>query len=116
MFLLGCPKFNVITDHQPLVKILDDKSLGDIENPRLVKFKERTLAFNFDIHYVEGAKNNANMFSRYPVNVPDREDIDLANKMAHTMLVNTSIFAESILITLEAVSEAGNRDPQYQTL
>ena len=56
------------------------------------------------------------MFSRYPVNVPDREDIDLANKMAHTMLVNTSIFAESILITLEAVSEAGNRDPQYQTL
>ena len=23
MFLLGCPKFNVITDHQPLVKILN---------------------------------------------------------------------------------------------
>ena len=116
MFLLGCPKFNVITDHQPLIKILDDKSLGDIENPRLVKFKERTLAFNFDIHYVEGAKNHANVFSRYPVNVPDREDIDLANEMNHTMLVNASISAESILITLEAVSEAGSKDPQYQTL
>ena len=74
------------------------------------------MAFNFDIHYVEGAKNHANVFSRYPVNVPDREDIDLANELAHTMLVNASISAESILITLEAVSEAGSKDPQYQTL
>ena len=32
------------------------------------------------------------------------------------MLVNASISTESILITLEAVSEAGNSDPQYQTL
>ena len=47
----------------------------------MVKFKERTLPFNFDIHYVEGAKNDANVFSRYPVGIPDKEGIELANEM-----------------------------------
>ena len=56
------------------------------------------------------------MFSRYPANVPDRVDIDLVDEMTHTVLVDVTISAGSILIALDAVSEAGNKDPQYQTL
>ena len=43
MFLLGCPKFYIFTDNQPLVKILGEKSLGEIDNPKLLKYKEKTL-------------------------------------------------------------------------
>ena len=34
MFLLGNPKFTISVDHEPLLRILGDKSLADIENVR----------------------------------------------------------------------------------
>ena len=37
--------------------MLNDKSLADIENPRLLGLKEKTLRFNFRIIYVPGRKH-----------------------------------------------------------
>ena len=34
-FVLGCPNLIVAVDHKPLLGLLGDKGLGDIENPRL---------------------------------------------------------------------------------
>ena len=42
-FTLGCNDPVVATDHKPLVKILGDKALGDIDNPRLFRLKRRAL-------------------------------------------------------------------------
>ena len=42
-FVLGCPDFLVVTDHLPLLGILNDRDLNTITNPRIYKFKERTL-------------------------------------------------------------------------
>ena len=67
LFLLGCPHFEVIIDHNPLLKIFGDKCLNDILNPRLFDFKEKTLPYSFTIRYIKGIKNHANTFSRYPV-------------------------------------------------
>ena len=53
MFLLGCPKFTIFVDHAPLLKILGDKSLADIENTRLLSLKQKTLAYNFDIKFMK---------------------------------------------------------------
>ena len=47
MFLLGCPNFYVATDHLPLIPILGDKALDQIQNPRLRDLKEKMLRFNF---------------------------------------------------------------------
>ena len=44
-------------DHKPLLGILNDKSL-DIENPRLLMLKEKTLWFNFNVIHVAGRLNS----------------------------------------------------------
>ena len=66
-FVLGCPNLIVAVDHKPLLGLLGDKSLGDIENPRLRRFKERTLMYNFKMIHVPGALNKvADTASRFP--------------------------------------------------
>ena len=47
MFLAGLPHFRVITDHHPLIPILNSHRLDEIENPRLQRLKTRIMAYNF---------------------------------------------------------------------
>ena len=54
MFVLGCPNLTVVVDHKPLVRILSDKSLQNIKNPRLFNLKEKTLMYKFQIKHVPG--------------------------------------------------------------
>ena len=44
----------VATDHKPLLKILSDRKLEDIPNPRLVNLKEKTLRWQFGIIHIPG--------------------------------------------------------------
>ena len=48
-FTLGCKDLKVITDHQPLISIISNKRLDEIENTRLFRIKNRTLMGRFDI-------------------------------------------------------------------
>ena len=69
MFILGCPRVFVVTDHRPLVKIFGDKEMDKIENPRVFDLKEKTLMYNFEVIYREGPSNQAaDALSRYPAN------------------------------------------------
>ena len=66
-FVLGCPNLTVAVDHKPLLGLLGDKDLGDIENPRLRRFKERCLMYNFKMIHVPGILNKvADTASRFP--------------------------------------------------
>ena len=56
-FVLGCPNLIVAVDHKPLLGLLNDKSLSDIDNPRLLMLKEKTLWFSFDVIHVPGKIN-----------------------------------------------------------
>ena len=53
-YSLGNPKLLVATDHKPLLKILGDRKLEDIPNPRLVNIKEKTLRWHFSIIHIPG--------------------------------------------------------------
>ena len=53
-FVLGCPSLIVAVDHKPLLGILNDKSLAEIDNPRLLMLKEKTLWFHFTVIHVPG--------------------------------------------------------------
>ena len=53
-FVLGCPNLIVAVDHKPLLGILNDKSLAEIDNPRLLMLKEKTLWFRFTVIHVSG--------------------------------------------------------------
>ena len=69
MFVIGCPKLIVATDHKPLVPILNDKGLDLIKNPRLLKLKEKTLSYRFVAQHIPGPLNfAADATSRNPCN------------------------------------------------
>ena len=66
--MLGCTDLVVVTDHKPLLNILNDRCLADIENRRLRNLKEKTLSYQFEIVHVPGRKNlGPDAASRYPV-------------------------------------------------
>ena len=68
IFLAGSPHFTVMTDHHPLIPILNSHRLDEIENPRLQRLKTRTMAYNFTAEWVKGAHNYApDALSRNPV-------------------------------------------------
>ena len=67
LFVLGSPDLTIAVDHKPLVRILNDRALGDIENPRLLRLKEKTLPYDFKIIHVPGNQNSApDAMSRHP--------------------------------------------------
>ena len=53
-FTLGCSNLHIQTDHRPLVKILGDRTLDEIDNRRLINLKEKTMPWRFEIHHVPG--------------------------------------------------------------
>ena len=57
LYLLGLPSFEIITDHQPLVSILNSKTLDEIENPRQQNMKEKIQQqFNFVVKWKAGKR------------------------------------------------------------
>ena len=84
LFLAGLPHFTVITDHHPLIPILNNHRLDEIENPRLQRLKTKVMAYNFTAEWVKGTLNNApDALSRNPVSDP------LQHKMLAEHDVNT---------------------------
>lgn len=76
LFLAGLPHFTVVTDHHPLVPILNNHRLDEIENPRLQRLKTRIMAYNFTAEWVKGTLNNApDALSRNPVSDPQPQEM-----------------------------------------
>jgi hypothetical protein len=66
-FTQGCADLLVVTDHKPLVKILGDRTLDEIQNTRLFRLKQRTLPWHFAISHLPGKSNlAADAASRHP--------------------------------------------------
>ena len=55
-FTWGCNDLHIQTDHRPLVKLLGNRALDEIDNNRLLSFKEKTMPWRFKIAYVPGCK------------------------------------------------------------
>ena len=72
-FVLGCQDLTVAVDHKPLLNVLNDRSLADIQNRRLQNLKEKTLSYKFKIIYVPGRKHlGPYAASRSPTNPAER--------------------------------------------
>ena len=67
MFLLGCQDLIIIIDHKPLLSIFNNRDLGTIMNPQILKLKEKTLLYSFTIQYCLGKwPKAADVVSRNP--------------------------------------------------
>ena len=67
MFLQGLPTFTLLTDHQPLIPILNSMGVADVENPRLQRLMMKMLPFSFTAKWIKGKDHlAAAALSRYP--------------------------------------------------
>ena len=75
IFLAGLQHFYIITDHNPLIPILNSRHLDEIENPRLQRLKSHLMAYQFTAQWVKGCKNDApDAISHNLVCQPRQED------------------------------------------
>ncbi len=138
MFILGCQQLIVLTDHLPLVGILNDRALEGIANPCLLRLKERTLRFRFEIQHRSGNSHTSpDAISRYPVNMvnhncnatqkflesirldPSPEDIyraDCTENMVHMNAILSETDDTGPIIFIGAVAQAASNDTEYQSL
>ena len=83
-FVLGCEDLTIAVDHEPLLKVLNDRSL-DIPNSRLRNLKEKTLRYRFQMCHIPGAKHKAtDAISRRPAGTINPEIMPLPDDMANT--------------------------------
>ena len=122
LFLAGLPHFRVITNHHPLVPILNTHCLDEIENPRLQRIRTKIMAYNFTTEWVKGSLNTVpDALSRYPVCDPrplemlaewepdDKPGLSIAEiRAVHT--------GHQESIRLQTLREHAGEDSEYQLL
>ena len=128
LYLLGLSSFEIITDHQPLVSIINSKTLDEIENPRQQNMKEKIQQqFNFIVKWKAGKQMFiSDALSRSPVSDPPKD-----NGMVEVEVPNERFIANSINsqppkgqekaeefgdINLMKLLEIAKQDKEYQKL
>ena len=75
IFFSGLDHFTVVTDHNPLVPILNNHQLDEIENPRLQRLRTNLMAYNFTTQWLKGKDDHAaDALSRHPHQAPNADD------------------------------------------
>ena len=61
-FLEGLPTFKLVTDHKPLVPILNDYALDQLDNPRLLRLRLKMQRYSFVASWIPGKPNIPKQF------------------------------------------------------
>lgn len=126
LYLIGLPTFTLMTDHRPLVPILNHYSLDAVENPRLQRLKEKVAPYQFTAVWRAGKTLCIpDALSRAPVSHPTPEDVtDCADAATHVRsVVSVTAAAQEDDAppidadrTLQDLSAAARVDPSYVRL
>ena len=103
----------------PLVKLLCDRSLHNIPNPRLLRLKEKTLLYKYTIKHIPGAANvGPDALSRHPTSNTDKPD-DLEDRI-HASIAHVADNSEGLhpfrALTWSRIAQASCLDPTLQRL
>ena len=126
VYLIGLQHFTLVTDHRPLIPILNTYSLDAVENPRLQRLKEKMSPFLYTAVWRAGKELCIpDALSRAPVSHPTPEDeLGLTDAAAHIraiMSVSTSPSqdeppSQDADLILQELREAASTDPIYTRL
>ena len=115
-FTQGCDNLLVVTDHNPLGKLLGDRTLDEISNSKLFSLKQRTLPWRFSIGYMPGKGNCfSDAISRHPANDDDPANSDEADECID-ILIASSDLDNVRAITWELVKQETDIDPEMLLL
>ena len=120
LFLSGLPGFQVITDHKPLIPILNSKTLDEIENPRLQRLKMKMGEVgSFVTTWVPGTQHKpADALSRSPAGHAMEDEECGEDPIAQPLpsIVVAELQASDTDLRLEEVRDATVADPEMQLL
>ena len=103
-FVLGCSDLIISVDHKPLIKVFGDRCLQDINNPRLLNLKEKTLQYRFRIVHVPGVRHAAaDSVSRHPVGLETH--MTLPDDVASFNIVTADHYHHNVLAAIRTVDE-----------
>ena len=122
IFLAGLQHFQVVTDHNPLIPILNNHRLDEIENPRLQRLRTRIVGYNFTAEWLKGSNNSApDALSRNPVSDPSPHDIlaelDILNQPDISISeIRATTATGHISPHLDTLRRTAKEDTEYQQL
>ena len=129
IYLAGLPYFTLIVDHRPLVPILNQKQLSEIENPRLQRMREKLTPYSFTASWQKGSEHRIpDALSRAPTSDPtaDDEASEDTEDPLHAAVVaalhaeretgDGARLAPLVDPSLERIRAAADRDPEYAAL
>jgi hypothetical protein len=101
-YLKGCPSFEVVTDHKPLLGTFT-KPLQELSNDRLLRFREKLVDYSFHLTWSAGKDHLiADALSRAPV-FPGEEEDDARD--ADTAFVMAVSMDPALQVIFDAVDE-----------
>ena len=106
-FFLQGLNFEVVTDHKPLVGIFA-KHLGELENARLLRLREKLAHFSFNVTHVPGKTHLvADALSRAPVFDPPEKEI-----------VSNHVFVGKVAAdqSLQPLYDHASKDKSYKSI
>ena len=118
IFLAGLPHFLVITDHHPLIPILNSHRLDEIQNTRLQCLKTKIMGYAFTASWLRGILNNTpDALSRNPMADPQPEHT-LAESGIDDIAAMSTAEIRAITCTEESLRiaelrKAATSDPEY---
>lgn len=126
LHLIGLQHFTLMTDHRPLVPILNSYTLDAIENPRLQRLKEKISPYLFTAVWRAGKLLCIpDALSRAPVSHPTPEDemacTATATHLRHIVAANAERSDQDSPLhdtdrTLQEFRAAARTDPSYARL
>ncbi|XP_045022885.1 uncharacterized protein LOC123466779 [Daphnia magna] len=74
-FLEGLPSFELVTDHKPLIPILNNYALDKLDNPRLLRLRLKIQRYAFTARWIPGKENrDSDVLSRAPIAAATSQD------------------------------------------
>ena len=101
---MGCDDLIVVFDHKPLTKLLGDRTLDEISNPRLFRIKQRTLPWIYEIMWLPGKSNSfSDATSRHPNGAADGDEENIDCMIG---LINSHLEEDGIMLSEHSPSIA----------
>ena len=113
MYLAGS-QFTAITDHAPLISILNGKNHDAIMNQRIQRISAKLIGYQFRLLWCKGKTNHvADALSRYPVFQPEPEDCK--DVLACTVLARRATEPQEDL-AMDMIKEYAKEDEEYNKI
>ena len=121
IFLAGLPHFTVVTDHHPLIPLLNNHRLDEILNPQLQHLKTKIMGYSFTASWLKGTLNKApDALSRNPTTDPQPDETLAESEIDDIAAMSTAeiraVTGKGESLRLTKLCQVANNDPEYQKL